>query len=129
MTEFLFTGKIDNVAMERESGYAFYSLPKAGGEPERIPLPVEENFLNLICSYRGKIYFRSDYSNHIYRYDLLKQFTELVCGFESKNEPLFYFDGYVYYKENQRDVPKEGYSDQLVMDLYRQPLDSLRDLT
>ena len=128
-----FIGEMDDFTPELTGETAFFRLPIEGGEPERIPLPEENVYLTMECSYKGKIYLESDDGECIYRYDLLKQSTERVCSFytknERKNEPLFYIDGYVYYKENQREVPKEGYDDELVVDLYRQPLDSLKDLT
>ena len=113
---------------------ALFVLPKDGGTPKKLPLSIDDTEFSLECTWKGKIYLRTAGKRLLYRYDPETGDAELVSKITNNInqlyllEPIYYINGYVYYKGNEHVITKEGYSDMRAYDLYRQPLDNLQEL-
>ena len=121
-------GEIDILTIKTNGECSLFSLPKTGGKPEQLFTTKNDN-LELHTSWKGKLYLQAYDTHQIYRYDPAKKTAEAVSKFKKESEYSLYVGGYVYYRGNVHVLKKEGYMDLTVFDLYRQPLENLKDLT
>ena len=91
----------------RIGDYGYYRLPKSGGDPERLPFPIEETRqFAFRYSYGGKLYLQCNETGKVYRCNPDLSDIEIVWQSELESVPHFYADGYVYFKSNFRAIPQ-----------------------